>query len=210
MNLLELLRGRRLLAIVRGTDRDAAIRAVRTLAEEGVGLVEVSLTGRDALEVIREASAELGPEAPLGAGTVLTAEDARAARDAGAAFVVTPGLGAGLTEARRLGLPTLAGALTPSEIIAALAAGATAVKVFPADSMGGPRYLRALRGPFPDVPLVPVGGVDAEAADGYLAGGATAVGVGSPLVGDAADGGDLDALRERARTYLRVAKGRAA
>ncbi|WP_062206539.1 bifunctional 4-hydroxy-2-oxoglutarate aldolase/2-dehydro-3-deoxy-phosphogluconate aldolase [Streptomyces sp. NBRC 109706] len=210
MNLLELLRDRRLLAIVRGTDRHAAIRTVCALVAEGVDLVEVSLTGRDAPEVIAAARAELGPEALLGAGTVITAEDARTAREAGATFAVTPGLGAGLAEARRLELPTLAGALTPSEIIAALAAGASAIKIFPADSMGGPRYLKALRGPFPEVPLVPVGGVDAEAADGYLAGGATAVGVGSPLVGDAADGGDLDALRERARTYLRVAKGRAA
>lgn len=210
MNLLELLRARRLLAIVRGSDRDASLRAVCVLVEEGAALVEVSLTGKDALEVIAAARAELGPDAPLGAGTVLTARDAVAAREAGADFVVTPGLGAGLDEAHRLGLPTLAGALTPSEIIAARASGATAVKVFPADTLGGPRYLRALRGPFPDVPLVPVGGVDAEAAEAYLAGGAMAVGVGSPLLGDAADGGALDALRERARTYVRLAEGQSA
>ncbi|RMI41946.1 bifunctional 4-hydroxy-2-oxoglutarate aldolase/2-dehydro-3-deoxy-phosphogluconate aldolase [Streptomyces triticirhizae] len=210
MNLLELLRAKRLLAIVRGSDREASLRAVLALVEEGVSLVEVSLTGRDALDVIASARAELGPDAPLGAGTVLTADDARAAREAGADFVVTPGLGAGLDEAHRLGLPTLAGALTPSEIIAARASGATAIKVFPADAMGGPRYLRALRGPFPDVPLIPVGGVNAEAARTYLAEGTLAIGVGSPLLGDAAHGGALDALRERARDYVRLVEGRSA
>ncbi|GAA3878682.1 bifunctional 4-hydroxy-2-oxoglutarate aldolase/2-dehydro-3-deoxy-phosphogluconate aldolase [Streptomyces sedi] len=204
MNLLESLRARRLLAIVRGSDPDASLRAVRTLVSQGVSLVEISLSGRDALEVIAAARAELGPDAPLGAGTVLTAEDATAAHAAGADFLVTPGLGAGLDEARRLGLPTLAGALTPSEIIAARSAGATAIKIFPADAMGGPRYLRALRGPFPDLPLVPVGGVDAEAARAYLEAGAVAVGVGSPLLGDAADGGALDSLAERAGAYLRL------
>ncbi|SOD60526.1 2-keto-3-deoxy-phosphogluconate aldolase [Streptomyces zhaozhouensis] len=204
MNLLESLRARRLLAIVRGSDPDASLRAVRTLVSQGVSLVEISLSGRDALDVIAAARAELGPEAPLGAGTVLTAEDATAAHAAGADFLVTPGLGAGLDEAHRLGLPTLAGALTPSEIIAARSAGATAIKIFPADAMGGPRYLRALRGPFPGVPLVPVGGVDAEAARAYLEAGAVAVGVGSPLLGDAADGGALDTLAERAGTYLRL------
>ena len=107
----------------------------------------------------------------------------------------------------RLGLPILAGALTPTEAIAAYAQGASAVKLFPA-SLGGPRYLAALRDPLPDMPFVPVGGVDAELAGQYLAGGALAVGVGSPLVRDAAAGGDLAALRARARSFLAVGRGR--
>lgn len=202
MDLLAALRTHRLVAIVRGTDPEASYRAVLCLAREGVGLIEVSLSGTGALEVIARARAALGPAAPLGAGTVLSAEDARAAHAAGADFVVTPALGPGVAAARGLGLPVLAGVMTPTDVVAALAMGAGALKIFPAAQAGGPGYLTALRGPFPDLPFVPVGGVDAAAARAYLAAGATAVGVGSPLVGDAADGGSLDALRERAAAYL--------
>ncbi len=198
------LRARRLIAIVRGSDPDASFRTVMTLAESGVPLIEVSLSGADALGVLRRARAELGADAWLGAGTVLTAEDARAAADAGANLIVTPGLGAGVDEAVRRGLPVLGGVLTPTDVIAAQATGVTALKVFPASAMGGPAYLKALRGPFPRTPFVPVGGVDAAAAEAYLALGAVAVGVGSPLIGDAADGGDLDALRARAAEFVKV------
>ncbi|WP_224058829.1 bifunctional 4-hydroxy-2-oxoglutarate aldolase/2-dehydro-3-deoxy-phosphogluconate aldolase [Streptomyces kanamyceticus] len=201
------LRARRLVAIVRGTDPGASFRTVMTLVESGVPLVEVSLSGADALGVLRRARAELGADAWLGAGTVLTADDARRAADAGANLIVTPGLGAGVEEAGRLGLPVLGGVLTPTDVIAAQAAGVTALKIFPASAMGGPSYLRALRAPFPDTPFVPVGGVDAAAAEAYLALGAVAVGVGSPLIGDAADGGDLDALRTRAAEFVQVAQG---
>jgi 2-dehydro-3-deoxyphosphogluconate aldolase/(4S)-4-hydroxy-2-oxoglutarate aldolase len=202
VELLPLLRARRLLAIVRGRNADAALNTVLALVDEGVELIEVSLTTKDALDVLSRARAALGPGAALGAGTVLSAQNARDAQRAGANFAVTPGLGEGVEESIRLGLPTLAGALTPSEIIAARAAGATAVKLFPASAAGGPEYLRALRPPFPDVPFIPVGGVDAQSGREYLEGGAAAIGVGSPLIGDAADGGDLSALRRRARAYL--------
>ena len=195
------LRAQRLLAIVRGTDPAAAARTVLTLAGEGVGLVEVSMTTPGALDVIAHARSELGTETRLGAGTVITAEDADRAADAGADFVVTPAIVPGLRRAAERGLPLLAGALTPTEIVAAAQAGAAAVKLFPA-SLGGPRYLRALLDPFPSTALVPVGGVDAGAARDYLAAGAVAVGVGSPLIGDAASGGSLDDLRARARRFL--------
>ncbi|GHC41018.1 bifunctional 4-hydroxy-2-oxoglutarate aldolase/2-dehydro-3-deoxy-phosphogluconate aldolase [Streptomyces flavofungini] len=198
------LRARRLVAIVRGTDAEASFRTVMTLVASGVPLVEVSLSGTDALGVLRRARAELGPEAWLGAGTVLTADDAGRAVDAGANLVVTPGLGPGVDAAVGRGLPVLAGVLTPTDVIAAQAAGATALKIFPASAVGGPAYLKALRGPFPDLPFVPVGGVDAAAAAAYLALGAVGVGVGSPLVGDAADGGDLGALRARAARFVAV------
>ncbi|MFB6949497.1 bifunctional 4-hydroxy-2-oxoglutarate aldolase/2-dehydro-3-deoxy-phosphogluconate aldolase [Streptomyces niveus] len=208
MDLPAALRVHRLVAIVRGDDPDAALRTVLALVDEGIALVEVSLSGRDALEVIARARAALGPGAPLGAGTVLTAADAHAVHRAGADFVVTPAVCEGVTAARELGLPVLAGVMTPTEIVAALRAGACAVKIFPAAQAGGPAYLRALQGPFPDVPFVPVGGVDAAAARAYLDAGALAVGVGSPLVGDAAgtrSGAGVDALRARARAFLDVA-----
>ncbi|WP_327297902.1 MULTISPECIES: bifunctional 4-hydroxy-2-oxoglutarate aldolase/2-dehydro-3-deoxy-phosphogluconate aldolase [unclassified Streptomyces] len=197
------LRNERLVAIVRGSDPEASFRSVMTLVESGIPLVEVSLSGTDALGVIRRARAALGDGAWLGAGTVLTADDARRAAEAGADLIVTPGLGAGVDEAVRLGLPVLSGVVTPTEVIAGIAAGATALKLFPA-SVGGSSYLKALRAPFPDVPFVPVGGVDAAAAAEYLTLGAVAVGVGSPLIGDAADGGDQDALRKRAAAFLNI------
>lgn len=198
--LREELAARRLLAIVRGGDADAALRTVITLMEESVELVEVSLVSADALGVIRRARAALGEGAGLGAGTVVTAEDAERAAEAGASYLVTPALGEGVAAGLRLGLPVLAGALTPTEVVAALEAGAAAVKLFPA-SLGGVPYLRALRDPFPHVPFVPVGGVDAAAAAGYLQAGAIAVGVGSPLVGDAANGGSVEELRVRIRAF---------
>ena len=200
MTFLDRLRERRIIGIVRGPDADAALGTVLALVEEGIGLVEVSLNTTDAFDVIARARAQLGADAGLGAGTVLSEDDAKRAADAGASFVVTPSLGPGVTASLGRGLPVVAGALTPTEVVAALAVGVTAVKLFPA-SLGGVSYLRALRDPFPDVPFVPVGGVDAEAAGAYLAAGAVAVGVGSPLVGDAAAGGSLDELRQRARSF---------
>ncbi|MFF8897230.1 bifunctional 4-hydroxy-2-oxoglutarate aldolase/2-dehydro-3-deoxy-phosphogluconate aldolase [Streptomyces lydicus] len=203
MDFSEALRTERLVAIIRGRDAEASFRTVMALAEAGLPLIEVSLSGKDALKVIRRARAELGDAAWLGAGTILTGDDARRAAEAGANLIVTPGLGAGLEESVRQGLPTLAGVMTPSEVIAAEALGVSALKLFPA-SAGGPRYLEALRGPFPELPFVPVGGVDAGLAQAYFEAGAVAVGVGSPLVGDAADGGDLDGLRKRAAEFRAV------
>ncbi|MEU9498279.1 bifunctional 4-hydroxy-2-oxoglutarate aldolase/2-dehydro-3-deoxy-phosphogluconate aldolase [Streptomyces sp. NPDC048196] len=197
------LRTERLVAIIRGSDAEASFRTVMALAEAELPLVEISLSGKDALGVIRRARAELGDAAWIGAGTVLTGSDARRAAEAGANLIVTPGLGAGLEESVRQGLSTLAGVLTPSEVIAAEALGVSALKLFPA-SAGGPAYLQALRAPFPELPFVPVGGVDAATAQAYFDAGAVAVGVGSPLVGDAADGGDLDELRKRAAEFRAV------
>lgn len=199
------LRQERLAAIVRAPSADAALRTILTLADEGIGLIEVSLNTADACAVIARAVREVGDRALIGAGTVVTGDDVARIRDAGATWVVTPVTGDVVAMAAARGLPVLAGALTPSEAMAARAAGACAVKLFPA-SLGGPAYLRALRDPFPDVPFVPVGGVDAEGAAAYLAAGAVAVGVGSPLVGDAAAGGDLGALRRRARQFVSVCR----
>jgi 2-dehydro-3-deoxyphosphogluconate aldolase / (4S)-4-hydroxy-2-oxoglutarate aldolase len=199
MDILAHLRAARLLSIVRADDSDQALRCLEVIAEEGIDLIEISLTGRGALSLIRRARAALGDAVAIGAGTVLTARQADDALAAGASYVVTPSLSAGADHAVGLGVPALVGALTPSEVNAAMERGATAVKLFPASHVG-PGYLADLRQPFPDVPFVPVGGVDAAAARAFLAAGAVAVGVGSPLQGDAAGGGSLDALRARART----------
>jgi 2-dehydro-3-deoxyphosphogluconate aldolase / (4S)-4-hydroxy-2-oxoglutarate aldolase len=190
----------RLLAILRGPSPDHLVEALRTLADAGVRLAEVSLTSTDALAVLREGVATVGDRMLIGAGTVLTGVQAEDSLAAGARFLVTPAAGGGADAAYSSGTAVLTGALTPTEVWAAHDRGAAAVKVFPA-SLGGPGYLRALLGPFPEVPLVPVGGVDAEAATAHLAAGAVAVGVGSPLLGDAADGGDLAALTARAKRF---------
>ncbi|WP_217708779.1 bifunctional 4-hydroxy-2-oxoglutarate aldolase/2-dehydro-3-deoxy-phosphogluconate aldolase [Nonomuraea rhodomycinica] len=187
MDLLDVLRRRRLLAIVRGRDPEAAVRTAHVLVEEGIDVLEVSLSGAGALDVIARLHAELGASVTLGAGTVLTEAEADAALEAGARFVVTPAMSAGAARALSLGVPALVGALTPTEVWHAWQAGATAVKVFPA-SLGGPGYLSALRDPFPSIPLIPVGGVTAEQIRPYLEAGAVAVGVGSPLTGDAPHG----------------------
>ncbi|MGW1996404.1 bifunctional 4-hydroxy-2-oxoglutarate aldolase/2-dehydro-3-deoxy-phosphogluconate aldolase [Embleya sp. NPDC001921] len=198
------LRSRRLLAIVRGRDPQAALDTVLTLFAAGVDIVEVSLTTPGAPAVIERARAALGPDAALGAGTVVTAADALLAARAGAGFVVTPGGTAAVTCARSLDLPVLAGALTPGEVAAVIAAGATAVKLFPA-GLGGPAHLRALRDPFPDVGFIPVGGIDTAAARDFLAAGALAVGVGGPLVGGAADTGVDAGLSERIALFRALA-----
>lgn len=201
MNLREVLRRHRLVAAVRGDDPDAALASVLTLAGAGVAVIEISCTSKDAVGVLARARAALGPEAALGAGAVLTEADVVQVEQAGASFVVTPGVAPALAEAGRLGLPALAGAWSPTEVVTAGLAGATAVKLFPA-SLGGPRYLAQLRQAFPEVPFVPVGGVELDSVPAYLAAGAVAVGVDAPLLGDAPDGGDLDALRQRAAAFL--------
>jgi 2-dehydro-3-deoxyphosphogluconate aldolase / (4S)-4-hydroxy-2-oxoglutarate aldolase len=204
VNFTDLLRSSRLVAIVRGHSPDAVRASVLTLFEAGVRLVEVSLTGRSALSVL----AGLVPDVPegclLGAGTVRTEGDVRRVLDAGVHFAVSPSVTDSVPVAVSAGLPILAGALTPTEIETALGFGAPVVKIFPA-SLGGPSYLAALRQPYPDVPMVSVGGVGVDDVPAYLAAGAVAVGVGSPLVRDAAEGGDLTALATRARELLKVA-----
>ncbi|WP_341715772.1 bifunctional 4-hydroxy-2-oxoglutarate aldolase/2-dehydro-3-deoxy-phosphogluconate aldolase [Micromonospora sp. FIMYZ51] len=190
----------RLLAIIRGTDTSAAIAAGTALLAEGVSIVEVALTTPGALDAIAAIRAQAPAGTLVGAGTVLTPAAVADVAAAGAQFVVTPAVVDSIPEAARRGLPVAAGALTPTEAYRAVQLGASAVKLFPA-SVGGAAYLKAVRDPFPDLPFVAVGGVGLAELPGYLAAGALAVGVGGPLVGDAASGGDLDALRERARSY---------
>src|SRR5205085_3252039 len=127
----------------------------------------------------------------VGAGTVRTVDDVEAAVDAGAVYLVSPHTDPALcARAGQLGAAYLPGAFTPTEIVAAWSAGAAAVKLFPA-RLGGPRYLRDIREPLPDIPIVPTGGVSAENAAEWFAAGAVAVGAGGSLIGDALDGGDL-------------------
>ncbi|MEH1057115.1 bifunctional 4-hydroxy-2-oxoglutarate aldolase/2-dehydro-3-deoxy-phosphogluconate aldolase [Micromonospora sp. CPCC 206171] len=194
----------RVLAVIRGTDTAAAIATGIALLEEGVRVVEVALTTPGALHAIEAIRSAAPAGALVGAGTVLTAGDVADVLAAGAQFIVTPAVVESIPEAVRRGLPVAAGALTPTEAYTAVRTGASAVKLFPA-SVGGPAYLKALRDPFPDIAFVAVGGVGLAELPAYLSAGAIAVGLGGPLVGDAASGGDLDGLRHRARAYLAAA-----
>ncbi|MEV6813985.1 bifunctional 4-hydroxy-2-oxoglutarate aldolase/2-dehydro-3-deoxy-phosphogluconate aldolase [Micromonospora sp. NPDC051296] len=208
INLTAELAATRLMAVIRGTDTAAAIATGIALLTEGVSIVEVALTTPGACKAI-EAIRAAAPEGSLvGAGTVLTNADVADVAAAGAQFVVTPAVVESIAESARRGLPVAAGALTPTEAYTAVQLGASAIKLFPS-SVGGPAYLKAVRDPFPDIPFVAVGGVGLADLPGYFAAGAIAVGVGGPLVGDAASGGDLDALRERARAYLAATGGTA-
>ncbi|KQX68611.1 bifunctional 4-hydroxy-2-oxoglutarate aldolase/2-dehydro-3-deoxy-phosphogluconate aldolase [Angustibacter sp. Root456] len=192
------------MAILRGPDGEALVAPALRLLDAGIDLLEISLTTPGACRAIEQVVARADAGRLVGAGTVLTAGDVADVEAAGAQFVVTPALAESVAECVRRDLPVAAGALTPSEVLAAHLQGAAAVKVFPA-SLGGPAYLKALRDPFPGIALMAVGGVDVAATTAFLRAGAIGVGVGSPLLGDAAAGGDLDALARRARAYLDAA-----
>ena len=203
---LERLSAQRLVAIVRSTGTQHVPVTVETLVDAGVAVLELALTTPGALECLARLAPQLPPSVHLGAGTVTTGEAAAAAIDAGASFLVTPGVALDVLEvAADRGAPVLAGALTPTEVLTVHRAGALAVKVFPA-VLGGPGYCAALREPLPDVPLVPTGGVGGRNGRDYLDVGAVALGVGRSLIGDATEGGSQDELRARVAT-MRAAVG---
>jgi 2-dehydro-3-deoxyphosphogluconate aldolase/(4S)-4-hydroxy-2-oxoglutarate aldolase len=195
---LERLQADQLVAIVRAPQAADAVRVGRTLLSAGIRLIEVTLTTRDALTAIETLRDDAPDDALIGAGTVLTSLQAYNAVEAGAQFIVTPALTEAVSAAE---VPVLAGAYTATEAYNVMAAGAAAVKLFPA-SAGGPAYLKALRDPFPSFPFVPVGGVTLDLVAPYLIAGAVALGVGGPLTGDAVRGGSLEALAQRAHAFL--------
>jgi 2-dehydro-3-deoxyphosphogluconate aldolase / (4S)-4-hydroxy-2-oxoglutarate aldolase len=210
-SVMEAIAAAGIVAVLRASDAGRFERVAEVLVEAGVTCVEFTLTSRGAVEALRRFAARMPAGVTLGAGTVLEPEIADAAIDAGASYLVSPTVGLDVIErARRRGVAALPGAFTPTEILRAWRAGADAVKLFPA-SVGGPAYLRAVKAPLPEVPLVPTGGVGLEEIGRYLDAGALAVGLGGPLVGDAGEGGDLGALRRRADAavaQLREARAR--
>jgi 2-dehydro-3-deoxyphosphogluconate aldolase/(4S)-4-hydroxy-2-oxoglutarate aldolase len=188
-------------AILRAGDAGRFLEVGRVLYQAGVRAIEVTLTSAGALEAFGRLREELPADALLGVGTVRSAADAERAVDAGATYLVAPDFRPEMVAfALEREIPVVPGALTPTEVAAAWAAGATAVKLFPVSAVGGPAYLKAIRAPLPEVPLVPTGGVGIDDIGAYLDAGAVAVGIGSPLLGDAGDpDGDLAGLADRAR-----------
>jgi 2-dehydro-3-deoxyphosphogluconate aldolase / (4S)-4-hydroxy-2-oxoglutarate aldolase len=207
---LERLAAVPVVAILRAANAERFLEVGRVLYEGGVRAIEVTLTSEGALEAFGRLREELPGDAVLGVGTVRSAGDAELALEAGATYLVAPDFRDEVVAfAVGRDLPVVPGALTPTEVVAAWGAGATAVKVFPVSAVGGVAYVKAVRAPLPEVPLLPTGGVGIDDIGAYLDAGAVAVGVGSPLVGDAgAPGGDLRELAERARRAV-AAAGRA-
>lgn len=187
------------IAILRGGTGDHVEAVVATLVESGVTAVEITTNTPRWREGIAWAVERYGSAASIGVGTVLDVRQLDEAAAAGASFAVSPHLDAELGErAHERGLGWYPGAATPTEIVRAWQLGARAVKVFPAAQLGGPAFLRQVLAPLDFVDVIPTGGIGVDDAPDYLAAGAVAVGLGSPLVGDALTSGDLDALRARA------------
>jgi 2-dehydro-3-deoxyphosphogluconate aldolase/(4S)-4-hydroxy-2-oxoglutarate aldolase len=198
-----------IVAILRASDQSHLEAVAEALVEAGITCLELTLTTPGALDAVRRLRPLIDSGVALGVGSVTTADQAARALDAGADFLVSPGVCAEVARhAARMGTACYPGAWTPTEILEAWGLGAPAVKLFPAAS-GGPGHLRNLRGPLPEIPLVPTGGVGLDEITVYLAAGAVAVGLGGPLIGDALDGGSLSSLRDRATVaQAAVAEGR--
>lgn len=192
------------MAIIRGDDVDATVGAARVLYESGIRVLEVALTLPNAEEAIRQISSFVPDGSVLGAGTVLSEDQVDQALNAGATFIVTPGLSRSVGYAVANNVGVLAGAYTPTEILQAVDFGVAAVKLFPAATLG-PGYVKAVLEPLPDAAIIPVGGISTDVIPGYFAAGATAVGVGGPLIGRAAkQGGDINGLEQRVSDFLRA------
>ena len=190
------------IAIMRASTGRYLVAAAEVLVEEGFRVLEFPLTTPNALDAVADARSQFGDRAMVGAGTVLDAAEAERAIAAGAQLLVSPALCLDVVAASHAaGLPTLPGAFTATEIIATLSAGATLTKLFPVNIVG-PEYLAALRQPLPELRAVPTGGVSLANAGGWLRAGAAALGLGSPLVADTIETGNLGLLRELARTWV--------
>jgi 2-dehydro-3-deoxyphosphogluconate aldolase/(4S)-4-hydroxy-2-oxoglutarate aldolase len=208
---LDLIRRTGVIAIMRADSSDQLIAAADAIKAGGVQVIEVTMTTPGALTVIEEAKQRYGESVLFGAGSVLDNETARAAILAGADFVVAPTFKVAMVAlCNRYSVPVVPGIFTPTEALTAWEAGADMVKLFPA-SVGGPRLVKAILAPLPQLEIVPVGGVGMETAADFIRSGAAALGVGSALVNRAVlESGDMDELTRRATALIdEVRKGRA-
>jgi 2-dehydro-3-deoxyphosphogluconate aldolase/(4S)-4-hydroxy-2-oxoglutarate aldolase len=212
---IALLREIGVIPVIRCNAATIAVRVTEVLIEAALPIAEITLTIPDATEAIARLTRRTPPRgqrAVIGAGTVIDADGARRAIDAGAEFIVSPCFVPEVIEvAKAAGVVVIPGALTPTEVFAAARAGGDLVKVFPMDSLGGAAYLRALLAPFPDLQLVPTGGVDLRTVGELIRAGAVAVGVGSSLVSaNLLAAGEYDTIASRARQFVSaVANARA-
>ncbi len=189
----------RVVAVIRLADASKLVPVIEAVARGGVRCIEITMTVPNAIELIRQVSNTVSPDILIGAGTVTDAETARAVIDAGAQFVVSPILNPDVIAAcKQADVYCAPGCFTPTEIFTAWKLGADVIKVFPATSLG-PKYFKDIKGPFPQIPLMPTGGVSIDNAHEWIAAGAVAVGIGSDLLDKKAiDEGRYEVLTERA------------
>jgi 2-dehydro-3-deoxyphosphogluconate aldolase/(4S)-4-hydroxy-2-oxoglutarate aldolase len=194
-----------IVAVIRASSGEQLVDVARALAAGGVQVMEITFTVPRAVYVLERVADELGDQILLGAGTVLDPETARAALLAGAEFIVSPNTHLGVIQlCRRYGKLSMPGAFTPTEVVSAFEAGADVVKIFPCD-VGGPAYLKALRGPLPQIPLMPTGGISLDNAADYLKAGACALGVGGSLIeAKAVERRDFSRIEELAKQFRAV------
>src|SRR6266404_6178517 len=194
--------------VVRAASPREARMAAEAVCEGGIPIVEITMTVPGAVEVIRELTRNSASGVLIGAGTVLNAEAAGRCVDAGAQFLVSPGLNVSTVEfAVREAKLIMAGALTPTEVMAAWEAGADFIKIFPCGQVGGAKYIKALKGPFPQVPMVPTGGVSLNTAAEFIEAGAAALGVGGECVqAEALKANKPEIIVENARKFLAIVK----
>jgi 2-dehydro-3-deoxyphosphogluconate aldolase / (4S)-4-hydroxy-2-oxoglutarate aldolase len=190
--------------VIRAESAAIAVQVAEALVEGGIRTLEITMTVPDAMSAIRAVAARFGAAVLLGAGTVTSRELAEGAIDAGAEFLVTPCV---VTEviavASERGIAVLPGALTPTEVFTAWSAGGDIIKVFPAANVGGAAYIKALRAPFPQIPLCPTGGVNLQTIAEFIKAGAVAVGVGGELISKKAiEQGDFAQITALARQYV--------
>ncbi|MGD0000708.1 MAG: bifunctional 4-hydroxy-2-oxoglutarate aldolase/2-dehydro-3-deoxy-phosphogluconate aldolase [Bryobacteraceae bacterium] len=197
-----------LVPVVRTPSAESAVKAIEAIYEGGIRLAEVTMTVPGAVRVLEKLADHFGDRMLLGAGTVLDPETCRVCMLAGAQFFVTPALNFKTIEmAHRYSKPISPGALTPTEVLAAWDAGADIVKIFPCDNVGGPKYIKALKGPFPQIEMIPTGGVSLTTAGDFLKAGACAVAVGGELIDSKTiKEGNYAIFTERARRFLDAVK----
>lgn len=194
--------------VVRTATAEAAIRSIEALYEGGITVAEITMTVPGAVKALEAIASKFGDRITLGAGTVLDPETCRICMLSGAEFFVTPSLDVRTIEmARRYSKVILPGALTPTEVKTAWDAGADIVKVFPCGNVGGPKYIKALKGPFPHIEMIPTGGVNLDTTADFLRAGACSVAVGSELIdAKAIQEGNFEVFTERARQYLAIVR----
>lgn len=195
-----------IIPVIRADSARKALLAAEGVCAGGIPIVEVTLTVPGAIGVIEQLVRSMGNEILVGAGTVLDAEAARRCLDAGAQFLVSPGFDLETVSlAVRESKVMMAGALTPTEVITAWNAGADFVKIFPCGNLGGPKYIKALKGPLSQVPMIPTGGVNLQTAADFILAGAAALGVGGELISAAALAtGNVAGIAEAARQYVTI------
>jgi 2-dehydro-3-deoxyphosphogluconate aldolase / (4S)-4-hydroxy-2-oxoglutarate aldolase len=196
----------KVIAVLRASHVSALVPVCDVLVNEGILSLELTLTTPGLFDALPELVDRYAGTADLGVGTILTGSEAQRAMDSGAQYLVTPTMNVPVIKlAVDRQIAVFPGGLTPTELAAGWNTGATAVKIFPAQTVGA-GYLKHLRGPFPDLEAIPSGGVDLEAIREWLDAGAVAVSIGGPLLGDALEGGDLGALRNRCRAVRAAIK----